>query len=226
MDLSKLELQQMLREMGVKFSHTDSHDNLKQLLKQENHNRWLRAGGADGVPDKRSRKTVIRKKRSLTNKIGHPSGGDAVVREGSSQAPPRDPVAADHSRAVAPKPKPKAQKERRRPLAVAKLRRDKAAPVNFDRHKYGFETVLKRAANRCELCGAGSPSQGNESPRMLRPFHIDPLDRGGSDRIKNVVALCPSCVERVTTDRQAGDIKLLKRKARGRIIPEVTVITR
>ena len=47
--------------------------------------------------------------------------------------------------------------------------------------------VLKRAKNRCELCGIES------SKKALEVDHIHPRSRGGKDELSNYQALCYSC---------------------------------
>jgi hypothetical protein len=44
MTLSKLEIQQMLREMNVKFDADETLDALKQRLQKEHHSLWLKSG--------------------------------------------------------------------------------------------------------------------------------------------------------------------------------------
>ncbi|WP_054690946.1 hypothetical protein [Desulfosarcina cetonica] len=47
MTLSKLEIQQMLREMNVKFDADETYDELKQRLQKENHSLWLKSVSGD-----------------------------------------------------------------------------------------------------------------------------------------------------------------------------------
>jgi ATP adenylyltransferase len=72
--------------------------------------------------------------------------------------------------------------------------------------------VLKRAAFRCELCGASAED------RALEVDHIVPRNFGGSDDLSNLQALCYSCNamkrDRDTVDfRGRGDIGSDRRAA-------------
>jgi len=62
--------------------------------------------------------------------------------------------------------------------------------------------VLKRAKSRCELCGV------NNKDKALEVDHIIPRNKGGSDEIGNLQALCYSCnaMKRDTDDTDFRDV--------------------
>jgi diadenosine tetraphosphate (Ap4A) HIT family hydrolase/5-methylcytosine-specific restriction endonuclease McrA len=60
--------------------------------------------------------------------------------------------------------------------------------------------VLKRAAHRCELCGIGADLKG------LEVDHILPRNRGGTDDLENLQALCYSC-NAMKRDRDDTDFR-------------------
>src|SRR5262249_31179510 len=60
--------------------------------------------------------------------------------------------------------------------------------------------VLKRAALRCELCGVSADLKG------LEVDHIHPRNRGGTDDLENLQALCYSC-NAMKRDRDNTDFR-------------------
>ena len=63
MALTKLELQQMLREMNVKFKADESYDELNRRLQQEHHNLWLKSVSNGRTASGGTGKKVIRKRK-------------------------------------------------------------------------------------------------------------------------------------------------------------------
>ena len=53
--------------------------------------------------------------------------------------------------------------------------------------------VLREARGICENCGQPAPFHGVDGIPYLEVHHIRQLADGGSDTIKNTVALCPNC---------------------------------
>ncbi|MDJ0782000.1 MAG: hypothetical protein QNJ22_08505 [Desulfosarcinaceae bacterium] len=209
MNLSKMELQEMLREMGLKFSPDASYDELRQMFQSENHRRWLGEHRPEGP------KRVIRRRRSAS-----PTATASTPADTAEPAPiPADglPLGAAHGAA-----KPKFRPRREHP--TRHHRRTDSAPAVFDRQKNVFATVLRRAKRSCELCDSAAPE--DQASEFLRPFYLVPLDEGGQEVIKNVVALCPECTARLAAQRTTADLKTLKRKARQKVISSVVVIRR
>jgi hypothetical protein len=213
MQLTKLELQEMLREMGVKFSPKDSYKDLKDLFQQENHLRWMRSL-ASQQGEKKNR--IIRKK-ALPTQASVPAPKE--ILPALLPKPPFEPAAA----------KGQVDRGARRPRFFHKVHSRGAKPAFAaekaisDRAHNVFDIVLRRAKGRCELCGQlpGGLQTGNEAD--LRPFHILSPALGGEEIIKNIVALCPACHSRLKREGLPGEIKQLKRKAREKIISEITV---
>ena len=58
MELNKLQLQQILREMGVPFDSETSRADLQRMLQQENHRRWVAQAKRGSV------RRVIRRRRA------------------------------------------------------------------------------------------------------------------------------------------------------------------
>lgn len=219
MTLSKLELQQMLREMNVKFDADETYEELKTRLQQENHSLWLKSvSGARSAPDG-ARKTLIRKRRKVTppepladRPRSAPERNGTPSHTSASARPPRKPAATF-------RPLPIEKPEPGKPWkAVA----DGVEP--FNRKKNVFESVLRRAAGCCERCGqaAGAETAVGE----LSAYHIEPLAEGGEHSIKNVVAVCQACLELLEKDPSARDLKDLKRKTRSKLYDSLQVTRR
>jgi 5-methylcytosine-specific restriction endonuclease McrA len=223
MHLTKLELQEMLREMGVKFSHTESYENLKKLFQTENHIRWMGKIQSNGHRSKGGLKRVIRKKVTMDS--------EKMVVLSSSETPENNSKPALKSVSKYGAPTTSQIKTRRKQRQVKSeattIFRNASAKqelnVTSEQDKNIFSTVLRRSRHCCELCGHPSESKKDKEPECLKPFHIIPLALGGQTSIKNVVALCGACHRRMSTKAQPSDLKQLKRKARGRIIRSIKI---
>jgi len=86
------------------------------------------------------------------------------------------------------------------------LQRKKSSPWQHRKKSSGnipgsvkFE-VLKNARHRCQLCGISADQ------KALEPDHIIPRERGGSDDITNLQALCYSC-NSMKRDRDDTDFR-------------------
>ena len=212
MNLSKIELQEMLREMGLKFSPEASYDELRRMFQNENHRRWLGANRPDGP------KRVVRRRRTAS-----PAPVDPPLTPVEAQLPPQaespTPEASDR---VPAKPRVRPRRE----LPARRPRQADTEPVIVDRRQNVFATVLRRAKRCCELCDTPVPETENGATTSLSPFYLTPLSDGGQEVIKNVVALCPGCRLKLETDPLPADLKTLKRKARQKVISSVVVIRR
>ena len=219
MSLSKLEIQQMLREMNVKFDADESVDELKQRLQQEHHSLWLKSVSADLAATDRTGQVVVRKRKKqipLQEPVTDPqaeSGSRQTKASPTSQHPDRRRQRPEppHHRHTIEKPAPgkpwKAAAEGTEP---------------FNRKKNVFASVLRRARMCCEHCGIASDDTA--ATPDLHPFYIQPLDEGGEHSIKNVVALCPACLAAVQEDLSLKVIKELKRKTRSRLYDSLEVV--
>ncbi|MGD8702607.1 MAG: HNH endonuclease [Desulfosarcina sp.] len=219
MALSKMEIQQMLREMNVTFPADASYAELKKRLQQAHHSQWLQS-----VSEKRStggqRDRALVRKRKKTASVHEPVD-DAISGLSNFQT-----SSASAARGTA--------LSRRRSASAFRARAiDKPAPGKpwkaaadgtepFNRKKKVFESVLRRSRRCCEGCG--SPSDHASGGMRLKPYHIIPLDQGGEHSVKNVVALCAACIQAMQNDADPKVVKALKRKARARIYHSLQVI--
>ena len=217
MRLSRLELQQMLREMNVKFHADESYESLKQRLQEENHRLWLESISANRQPDDGTTGTVVKKRRRQSPPAGDQESAAAGPASSPSDTPPSD------------------RMSRRRPQSESAYRPpiEKPAPGKpwkavadgtepFNRKKHVFDSVLQRAKLCCERCGLNPTDEpGN---LQLVPFYILPLSQGGEHSIKNVVALCPSCREILEEAPLAKELKELKRRTRSKLYDALQVV--
>jgi 5-methylcytosine-specific restriction enzyme A len=210
MNLSKTELQEMLREMGLKFSPDTSYEELRRMFQDENHRRWLGEHRPEGP------KRVIRRRRSA---VAAPSEAPAApATEAASEKEVTPPDDLPDKTAAKTKVRPRRESPSRRP------KREKGTPLFIDRHQNVFATVLRRAKHRCELCEAAGSEAG--ALGFLSPYYLIPLSEGGQEVIKNVVALCPDCLFKLEHQPAPADLKTLKRKARQKVISSVVVVRR
>jgi 5-methylcytosine-specific restriction endonuclease McrA len=222
MALSKLEIQQMLREMNVKFHADETYDQLKQRLQQENHSLWLKSVSAKPAVSREAGRPLVRKRKK--GGMAGPSAADADptvkdVQTVKKAAPPRHPrplhSAADPGGRNAPRRWDRTI-DKPAPGKPWKAAADGTEP--FNRKKRVFESVLKRAGRCCEQCGADTAAAD------LAPYHILPVEAGGEHSVKNVVALCPACLASVTDDPNPKILKELKRKTRARLYESLQVV--
>jgi hypothetical protein len=219
MTLSKLEIQQMLREMHIKFDADETLDALEQRLQQEHHRRWLKSvsesrsadGGKDHIRVRKRKKQVL-----LPNPIAGPpsESGQSEISGGTTRrtapAYPRNPEPA-HGAPPIDKPAPG------KPWKAAAN-----GTEPFNRKKNVFDSVLRRARACCECCGTKAREAiGAED---LAPYHILPLSQGGEHSIKNVVALCPACRLAMQNDPDPKTIKHLKRQTRAKLYDSLQVV--
>ena len=92
----------------------------------------------------------------------------------------------------------------------------RAGPWSHRRKSAGYVSrtlryeALKRAAFRCELCGASAED------RALEVDHIIPRNAGGSDDLSNLQALCYSC-NAMKRDRDMTDFRGMAARYRARL---------
>ena len=211
MALSKTEIQQMLREMNIKFDADESYEALLQRLQQKNHSLWLKSvHGRTGKVRVRKRPDPL----SPPDRTGDPGIGLPPATNCVGPCKPRVPrVARQPALRPSPIEKPRAGK----PWKTAA-----EGTQPFNRTQNVFDFVLRRARNCCEGCGSrsGQLSDGDQ----LQPFHILPLSQGGQHSVKNVVALCTACRQAVVTDPSAKTIRDLKRKTRSKLYEAVKTV--
>jgi len=219
MELSKLEIQQMLREMNVKFSADETYEDLKQRLQKENQSLWLKSVSEDRKQGGSSKRVVVRKRRKEPASQKPPSGvppePDNLRTKGKSAS--RSDAARPHRHQPAV---PRHPIEKPAPGKPWKAAASGTEP--FNRKKKVFATVLRRSRMCCENCGKECNAASGQSE--LQPFHILSLEEGGEHSIKNVVALCPDCLAALPDDPDPKTIKELKRKARVKIYDSLEVV--
>jgi hypothetical protein len=219
MALSKLEIQQMLREMNVKFSADETYEDLKQRLQKENRSLWLKAVSENRTEGGSSKRIVVRKRRKAPALQNPSSDTTAEPDNLGTERKPASRFDASHSRWRQP--------------AVSRHVIEKPAPGKpwkeaasgtepFNRKKKVFETILRRSRMCCENCGKHCDTASGQPE--LQPFTITPLEEGGEHTIKNVVALCPDCLAALQTDPDPKTIKALKRRTRVRIYDSLEVV--
>ena len=223
MHLTKLELQEMLREMGVKFSHTESYEDLKKLFQEENHIRWMGKVKSNGRRSDGGLKRVIRKRVTMDSEKMVVLSDPATPKNNSRSALKS---VSKNGRQTTLKIKARRQQRQVRSEASmisksASAKQDLSAASEQDKNI--FSTVLRRSQHCCELCGHPSASKKDKELESLKPFHIIPLALGGQTSIKNVTALCSACYRHMSTNAQPSELKQLKRKARGRIIRSIKI---
>ncbi len=224
MELTKLEIQQMLREMHIKFPADESYESLRIRLQKENNQRWLRSISRNGNNAATTTRRIIRKRKPV---LPQPQDADD------------DGTGAEASKAVFDHPHERKYAESRseqefgqdlnpddRPAVFVKDKKTGHDPEKvFSRTKNVLESIMRRADNRCELCDIKRDSaMENGETANLELHYIIPLSEGGEHSIKNAVVLCPDCRETVNARKNPSDIKKLKRKAREKIYSSVEVI--
>lgn len=219
MTLSKLEIQQMLREMNVKFHADETLEELKQRLHRENHSLWLKSVSGNRDNSGGTKKILIRKRKKDVppqGMTGEPPKVDA--RPGKFERPtPKSAPGYPRKLESAFQPQPI---EKPAPGKPWKAAADGTEP--FNRKKNVFDSVLRRAGHRCEHCGA-RPDEIDQGAD-LEAYHILPLSQGGEHSIKNVVALCPACRDAMEKDPDPKVIKELKRKTRSKLYDSLQVV--
>jgi hypothetical protein len=220
MGLSKLEIQQMLREMNVKFHAEESYESLKNRLQKENHSLWLKSVSGKRTTDGKSEKTLVRKRKRVdsqkeTGSKGPSNGSETKLEPVERSSHQTGLSSTDQSKEARVKPRVE------KPMPGKPWKEVANGTQPFNRKKKVFETVLRRAGNSCEHCGL-KPDAG-KAPHDLKAYHLLPLDQGGEHSIKNVVALCPDCFETVANDPEPKMIKILKRKTRAKIYDSISV---
>ncbi|BBO66268.1 hypothetical protein DSCA_01980 [Desulfosarcina alkanivorans] len=219
MALSKLEIQQMLREMNVKFGADEPLDALKQRLQKENHSLWLKSVAGSRTANGRSDNVVVRRRRKSDQPqetIVDPPDTSGKSESFKKIGTRRE---TDYSRRNGHPYQPQTI-EKPAPGKPWKAAADGTEP--FNRKKRVFDSVLKRARRCCEHCGRGAEETSGTTD--LEPFHILPLSEGGEHSIKNVVALCPACMEILQGKPDPKVLKELKRKTRSRIYDSLQVV--
>lgn len=222
MTLSKLEIQQMLREMNVKFDADETLDALKQRLQKEHHSLWLKSGSVNPTAAGHPEKTVVRKRKKASSPHDPLTDSAAsTATPDSHSTPTRTATRTAATRPHRPEPDYRPHTiEKPAPGKPWKAAADGTEP--FNRKKKVFDSVLKRARGCCEHCGRQADATSGTTD--LEPFHIQPIPQGGEHSIKNVVALCPACMKTLQDEPDPKVLKELKRRTRTKIYDSLQVL--
>lgn len=242
--LTKIELQDMLREMGVNFSHEESHETLMEMFKQENHRRWLGAVRNQGASSRASlgRNKIRRRRGTITQSITPPPLPS--VKEKVLSIFKEELLAA--SKRPAEKPVEKKIEEKFDGMVESVSEKTKpqfAEPESFESKSFERETfdqqpvmidkdallnlekqLMKRAHKSCELCLIPFKIGEDSHPLDFNIFYITKRINGGRDTLKNTVALCGFCNSKVSKDPSKMVLTTLKKKARSRVLPPLVVM--
>lgn len=83
----------------------------------------------------------------------------------------------------------------------------------YSRSNLVKEHARRRANRICQLCEQDAPFKDHHGQPFLEVHHIEWLSRGGSDTVKNTVALCPNCHRKMHIVDESADTDLLEAKA-------------
>lgn len=214
--LTKQQLQETLREMGVENIADLTLEELKATLQKENRRRWLQAAGLGA--GRREGRLVRRRARAKTPEL--PADEAAPPATATTAKTPERPPRPD---------RPLAREPFMRGRARGAMARPKAAPVDapiFDRSKDVEAIVLRRAGGFCELCDRPEDAFAANDGPGLQPYFFGDGAAGELKRIKTMAAVCPACLTRLRTEALPNDLKKLKRQARRKLISKVAVQTR
>lgn len=211
--LTRHELQEMLRGIGVKAPRNADIETLKQILKEENHALWTRA---IKMTCHSGNKTHIRKRSKKES---------PEISELEKTKPVRKKIPL-------PNPLPKDEHRFRRPPtpqasivgAMTDLRAAKAIKP-FDPKEKIARSILKRANGQCELCGLRAKVMSKTQKPFLQIVNIA-SNKSEPRTYRHFSALCKDCAKRIRTAPIAEELKSLRKKARGNLIATVEFISR
>lgn len=100
-----------------------------------------------------------------------------------------------------------------RPIGNEHPQRESVTVTGFVRDPAVKRWVLDNANGCCEGCSTSAPFMSDSGFPYLEVHHIVPLASGGSDRIRNALALCPNCHRRChySVDRDMFKLSLYER---------------
>lgn len=91
-------------------------------------------------------------------------------------------------------------------IGTDQVRRKEVTGLAYERSRAIRDAVLARASGVCELCGKRG-FQTAAGTVFLETHHVVPLSENGTDRVENVVAICPNDHREAHYGRDAGLIK-------------------
>lgn len=86
----------------------------------------------------------------------------------------------------------------------------KTETVVYYRSPYVKEMVKRIADGKCQMCGEQAPFYDKKKKPYLEEHHVIRLADGGSDKMDNVVALCPNCHRKVHVLNKKKDTVVLE----------------
>jgi len=106
------------------------------------------------------------------------------------------------------------------PPGTKKPQRVDAATTAFLRDPIVKAFVLRMAHGHCEACGTPAPFKTLQGAGYLEVHHMKTLADGGSDRVQNAVALCPTCHRALHYASDAAERASRIYKRVERLVPE------
>lgn len=98
-----------------------------------------------------------------------------------------------------------------RESAFSKFIKQKTCITKVARSPYIVELARHFAKGICQLCKKNAPFISKDNKPFLEVHHIEWLSEGGSDTIKNAVAVCPNCHRKLHNLRDPKDIDVCKK---------------
>ena len=223
LSLTKIEIQEILREMGVKISHKSTYEELVEIYKKENHRRWLGISDNPRIRPKAERvKGFVRRRPAMiSSKI-----------EPMPSAPLPDPETHNNHQSVkanksmAPEPPPKSLNDNPPVSDVSTDVNPVTPPMPVIINESVRDMAMKRAKGFCELCEKPVANEGNNVEDSLQLFYFSSDSDSVNKNIKSVALLCPDCFKRMDRKIEKKDISKLKKMARRRISAPLVVMER
>jgi hypothetical protein len=189
--LNKSQLQEMLREMGIKYTADATKAQLAEILQETHHSNWLRsASNAEKGTTVRNRRKLANAHRETVASVKPEKAAERTDYKKSDPAKPR------HNKRI-PTGNPKSGK-----LSFT-------AENIFDPTVDLENKAMKRSGGKCELCG----ERQNKDRSLKTCFYIDPPE-GVNRTAKHIAALCTDCYEKIAARKLPEPIKSLKKKLR------------
>lgn len=225
LSLTKIQIQEVLREMGVKISHKSTYEELVEIYRKENHKRWLGISDDPRITPKAERVKgfVRRRPGNLSSKMERIEPVSQPNRENSETH-----LSAKANESKEPEFPQKSLNDN---PPVSDVSPDVDPDIDNDKqavpailNKNIRDMVMKRAKGCCELCEKSADNEENHEDATMQLFDLLPESDSVNKTVKSVVALCSDCYKRMCRERQKKDISKLKKMARRRISAPLVVM--